>query len=419
MNSLPDLLRESLTDLTDPAEMPAGLGERALAAGRRRRRWRTTTVGAAAVAAAAAVALPFTLLAGGEPPTPATARPQNAVFAVRHTEYLAPSARESDVHRWEVLDPATGDYRDALVKTVSEPTSDLRYAAVLPKGDGAQTQAKLGRYETTTGAIRWYDIPIRPDYATISPDGRYAAARAWSDAAQAADIVVVDLETGQVRRFDTASLYASQEQSTPKAEPRTPGLPLLPVAMMDERTPEVAFAPDSRHLLFGTGLTDFDGRLVRTLPLPDDTGFVSVHRGGAGILVRTGLATTDYAVVDETGAIRYGTATGDRTCAETPAPTAVPRCRKPWARFLSWRGTDQILVQTAPDPYVAPGSPSASPAPPQEARYMALDLRTGRQEAVVPPHFDGDGPADDVAHSFVVVISAEALSPSVRERLAF
>jgi len=418
MNSLPDLVRESLSDLTDTAAMPPGVGERAMVAGKRRRHRRAALAGIAAVAAVAAVVVPVAVLARGEPPTPATAGPQNALFAVRHTEFLARSAKESDVHRWEVLDPATGDYRDVLVKTVSDPTTDLRFAAVLAKGDGDLTPSKVGRYETTTGAIRWYDIPVRPDFAAISPDGRYAAARGWDDAVQAADIAVVDLETGQVRRFNTAHLYEPTEPPAGESGSR-PAMPDA-LSMFDEMTKEVGWAPDSRHLLFGSAVTDLDGRRTGKLPLPSDVRFVDVHRGGAGTLVRTGLAITDYAVVDDTGAIRYGTAAGDRTC---PDPAGV-RCGRPWAAFLSWRGEDQILIQTSPDPYrgmAQVGLPAPTPpaGPPAEATYEVVDLRTGHHEAIVPPAFDGDGSDGDIAHSFVVVISAEGLSPSARDRLAF
>jgi hypothetical protein len=422
MNSLPDLVRESLTGLTDAAAIPPGLGERALETGKRRRRRRRTLVGVVAVVAVAAVVLPVAALSRGGPPAPATAGPQNALFAVRHTEYLAQSDKESDVHRWEVLDPATGDYRDVLVKTVSEPTTDLRYAAVLPKGDGAQIPAKVGRYETTTGALRWYDIPVRPSFAAISPDGRYAAVSGWDDTAQAADIAVVDLKTGQVRRFDTAHLYEPEpfiETGDPK--PTKPVLPRAALATFDEQTQGVTWDPDSRHLRFGGAVTDLDGRLTRRLAVPPDTGIVSVHRDGAGTLIRTGLATTDYALVDDTGTVRYGRVAGDWTCEVAPEKPRVDRCGKPWAQFLSWRGRDQVLIQTAPDQYAAAqtGPATSTSQPDMQARYEALDLRTGHHEAVFPPLFYGDGPAGDIAHSFVVVISAEELSPAIRDRLAF
>jgi hypothetical protein len=423
MNNLPDLVRESLTDLTDAATMPPGLGERAMTAGKRRRRRQTALVGVAAGVAVAAVVLPFAVLPRGGAPAPATARADNVLFAVRHTEYLATSDRESDVHRWEVLDPVTGDYRDVLVKYVSEPTTDLRYAAVLPKGDGAQTPSKVGRYETTTGALRWYDIPVRPDFAAISPDGRYAAARGWDDAAQAADIAVVDLETGQVRRFNTAHLYVRVVLPTPPAgSPEKPALPRVGMAMFDERTQEIAWAPDSRHLLFGAAVTDLDGRQTGELARPDETGVVSVHRDGAGTLIRTGLEPTDYAVVDGTGAVLYGRADGDWTCETTVPPVGLGRCGKPWSTFLSWRGREQVLIQTGPDPYAQAGTGTVPPTttpPVEEATYVALDLRTGHREAVSVPRFDGDGSDGDIAHSFVVVISAEGLPPAVRDRLAF
>ncbi|GAA4473796.1 hypothetical protein [Phytohabitans houttuyneae] len=420
MNSLPDLVRDSLTDLTDTAQMPSGIGERAMVAGRRRRRRRSALVAAAALVTGAALVVPFAVLSGGEAPTPGASGPENVLFAVRHTEYLAPSPAESDVHRWEVLDPETGRYRDVMVKMVSEPTVDLRYAAVLPKGDGDLVPNKVGRYETTTGALRWYDIPFRPDFVTISPDGRYLAARGWLDAVQAADIAVVDLDTGQVRRFDTAQLYATAEP--PSGPDRTkPTLPRLGVAMFDERTPEIAWSPDSRHLVFGGAVTDLDGRRTGDLARPDETAIVSVHRGGAGNLIRTGFAATDYAVVDSAGAIRYGKIPGDWTC-EPNTGKQLDRCGKPWAVFVSWRGEDQILVQTGPDPYARTQIGTAPPAhePTVEpATYIAVDLRTGHHEPVSVPHFDGDGSDGDIAHSFVVVISADELSPAVRDRVAF
>ncbi|BCB76788.1 hypothetical protein Pflav_031980 [Phytohabitans flavus] len=382
-----------------------------MVAGKRRRRMRAALGGATVAVAVAAVTVSIAAVVRTESPTPATTGGRNALFAVRHTDYLATSARGTDVHRWEVLDPETGDYRNVMVKTVSEPTNDLRYAAVLPKGEGDQVPGRVGRYEATTGAIRWYDIPVRPDFATISPDGRYAAARGWDERAQAADIAVVDLDTAQVRRFNTAHLYGSSEPSPPR-------LPDLALALRDERTPEVAWTPDSGHLLFGIVITDLDGRLTGRLPLPAEVGFVRAHREGAGTLVRTGLGTTDYALVDDTGAIPHGVKAGDWTCA-TPTPSAMSdRCVKPWAQFLSWRGRDEILIQTAPGPRMQAGS-AATERPREPARYEALDLRTGHHEAVSLPHFDGDGPAGDVAHSFVVVISAEHLSGSARDRVAF
>lgn len=417
MNSLPDLVRESLTDLTSTAAMPPEVGQRAMVAGKRRRRRRATLVGVTAAVAGAALVLPFAVLRGGQAPPPATAGPQNVLFAVRHTEYLAQSEMESDVHRWEVLDPATGDYRDVLVKAVSDPSTDLRYAAVLAEGDGAQTPRKVGRYETTTGALRWYDVPFHPDFAVISPDGRYLAARGWLDAVQAADIAVVDVETGQVRRFDTAHIYSVAE---PPSGPEPPTLPRLGVAMYDERVPQVAWTPDSRHLVFGAAVTDLDGRLTGELARPEETAVVSVHRGGAGTLVRTGFAVTDYAVVDGTGAVRYGPVPGDWTCDRVPE-ARIDRCGKRWAVFLSWRGRDQILIQTRPDPYAQERSGSAPPAtePPERPAYIALDLPTGRHTSVSVPAFDGDGRDADIAHSSVVVISADGLSPSVRDRVAF
>jgi hypothetical protein len=407
MNSLPDLVRESLSDLTQAAEMPPEVGERAMVAGRHRRRRRAALVGVAAVAAAAALVLPFAVLGGGKPPAPAMTGPENVLFAVRHTRYLAHSDKESDVHRWQVLDPATGEYRDLMVKKVSEPTTDLRYAAVLPKGDGAHVLAKLGRYETTTGALRWYDIPIRPDVVAISPDGRYAAAMGWDDTVEAADVTVVDLETGQVRRFNTAPLYEATEPPGTVGGSETP-------------PEEVAWAPDSRHLLFGAAITDLDGRRTGEVVRPADTGLVSVHRGGAGTLVKTGPAPTDYALVDGTGALRHRTRVGDRTCEPTLAPNGLDRCRQPWARFVSWRGAEQILIQRGPAPNAGAqiGSPPGTPAPREEVRYEVLDLRTGRHEAVSVPHFDGDGSDGDIADSFVV-ISADGLSPAVRDRVAF
>jgi hypothetical protein len=417
MSSLPELVHDSLTNLTGAAAMPPGLGERAILAGKRRRRRRAALVAVAATVAVAALVLPFAVLSGGGPPAPATAGPQNVLFAVRHTEYLAQSGKESDVHRWEVLDPATGDYRDVLVRTVSEPTADLRYAAVLPKGDGDQAQAKVGRYETTTGALRWYELPLRPDFAAISPDGRYAVARSWDSVVQATAVAVVDLRTGRVRRFDTAHLYEPEPSvGTGGPKPTRPVLPRAGLATLDEQSPEITWDPDSRRLRFGTAVTDLDGRLTAQLALPPDTGFVSVHPDG-DTLIRTGLATTDYALVDGTGTVRYGRAAGDWTCEVMPANPRPDRCGKPWAQFLSWRGRHQILIQTAPDQYWP--AQAGSTAPGTEARYEALDLRTGRQEAVFPPHFDGDASDGDIAHSFVVVISAEGLSPAVRDRRAF
>ena len=166
------------------------------------------------------------------------------------------------------------------------------------------------------------------------------------------------------------------------------------------------------------GLSYLPPKLAR----PEETGVVSVHRDGAGTLVRTGLAPTDYAVVDDTGAVLYGRADGDWTCGTAPASGVPRQCAKPWATFLSWRGREQILIQTGPDPYAQVGIGTAPPqttSPQEDARYLALDLRTGHHEAVSVPRFDGDGSDGDIAHSAGVVIPAAGLPPGVRDRLAF
>jgi hypothetical protein len=400
MNALPDLVRESLVDLTDAAVLPPGLGERAVAAGRRRRQRRKVLVGAAAAVAVAAAVAPVAVLAGRGPTQPAVTFAENAVFAVRHVEHLATSDAESDVHRWEVLDPQTGDYRDVYVKMVSQPTTDLRHAAVIPKGDGAQVPRRIGRYDTTTGAVRWYDVPVRPDETAISPDGRYAMVVEWTGATTIADLAVVELSTGTVTRFDVDHDIGGAEPPTTPAEPDIEA-PIPPPPSSFE-TPAFSWAPDSRHLLLGRLLLDLEGRPAGQLPVPDGTRIVSVNRGDAGTLVHFYGTTGEYAVVDAAGTIRHRTGI-DIPC--SPSPPVESGCgQRSWPQFLSWRGTDQILVQTGP------GS---------AAGYAAVDLATGEHEAVSPPPVDGDGVRGDYASTFMVVISADGLSPAVRERVAF
>jgi len=140
-----------------------------------------------------------------------------------------------------------------LAGAVSAPFVTSVNAAVSP-------ERRIGRYDTTTGDIRWYDIPVLLGTAPrISPDGRYAAAAANNPSDRPeeafAKVVVVDLTTGRATVVDLAPADAAAAVYTINGLPAGfhPGDGLT-------------WRPDSRHLMVGNAIVDLTGRHTGTLP---------------------------------------------------------------------------------------------------------------------------------------------------------
>jgi hypothetical protein len=194
MTDLTALVRSELTELADASQPSADLADRAVTAGIRRRLWRRAATAAAGAAAVLAVTLAATQVFAPQAPQPrpAAADPRNAVYATDRNGLTA-----------RVLDPTTGAYRTIGVDVISAPATDLRHAAVTPPrvSDGRGNPIdfppnRVGRYDATTGDIRWYDVPLGVGVPAISPDGRYIAA---PDYAPATRIVLVDTQSGAVQ----------------------------------------------------------------------------------------------------------------------------------------------------------------------------------------------------------------------------
>jgi hypothetical protein len=431
MTSLPDLIRDELTALADSSPVPADLGARAIAGGRRRRR-RFGAAFAAATAAGIGLTLLIASVSGGlAPAAPAKA---NAVFAY----YAFPGGQERV--GWHVLDPVTGDYRPLDVATVTAPTADLRYAAVSaawPAEIEAEAdlshQRRLGRYDTSTGAIRWYDVPVPLDTAPhISPDGRYAAVVVPRSAGDLfGRLLLVDLASGQATGFDVPLAGAASAVQTGVGSP---------FGFFDDG---LTWRPDSRHLALGTAIVDLSGHRAGSLPLPPDTILVSASPDGAGALVEPESLMLDanhtYELTDGSGAVTARvTAAGcaDSTpravtpvpgqsvppgpsspdpsavgpaafdASATPSSIARPSnvvsvCSSDHNAFLGWRGPATILVMSGNKPRFTIDS---------------LDLRTGVRRVLrdMPlPYTTVQG------LTAMVVVPMDGLSDQARDRAGF
>jgi len=184
MTDLTGLVRSELTTLADSGPPPADLADRAVTAGVRRRRWRRAAAGTAVAAAVAVTVAATQVLA---PPPPRATDPRPAAVEARTVVF----AKFRDGSGVEILDPATGAYRTVAVSVVLEPSADLRYAPVVPPGDAGGN--RIGRYDTTSGEIRWFDPPLRwASPPTISPDGRYLAAPVYDTRSASWGAMVVD-----------------------------------------------------------------------------------------------------------------------------------------------------------------------------------------------------------------------------------
>ncbi|HET8681943.1 MAG TPA: hypothetical protein VFM54_08725 [Micromonosporaceae bacterium] len=433
MTYLPDLVRDELAEVAGSCGLSPGFGDRALAGAQRRRRRRLVATGVAVLTMAGAT-LSAALASAPAGPSPASANAANAIFA-----YI--SFEEGDIGRWRVLDPTTGDYRGIHVATVTAPTTTLRYAAVAapwpgPLGTGVSPEKKIGRYDTTTGEIRWYDVPVVLGTAPrISADGRYAVAAAESRSTRPEDalrtLVLLDLDTGRARLVDVdpADAAAAEDTVATGAQVIHPGDGL-------------SWHPDSRHLLVGNVIIDLDGQRTGTLPVPDSSLMVSLRPDGSGMLVN--LASDDpladaYALTDAAGKITgpvtlsgcVGAAagrpfpTGTGVPPQTAAPSASPVgsaaptevsisptphmpapdpgqvwCSSSQNDFLGWRGDSVILVvnDTA-----------------AVRQIDAVDISTGRRWAVHQP-VPQLRPATP---GHVVIVAADHLSQEARRRVGF
>lgn len=388
MTDLTGLIRSELTELADAGPPPADLPDRAVAAGVRRRRWRRAATGGVAVAATVAGTLTATHLFAPQAPHPAAPEPRNAVYA---------SYQGGQVRR--VLDPATGEYRTIDVGSISAPSTDLRYAAVTPSrvsdGQGiGHPPERVGRYDATTGDIRWYGVPFGVGSPAISPDGRYiVTAEGQVAAAPANRILLVDTRNGAVRVFDPGPeilaaagvQWASADmlQNPPKLQPAT-----------DLRR-GVVWRPDSRHFLVGNAIIDLTGRRTGTVPMPDRTWLIAPRPDGEGLLVVPDDALDTFALTDASGRISNRVRVTWPSCTEKLGPPDQVICPRTWSEgFLGWRGDRHLLVPTSQlDPY---------------GGIDAVDVRTGERTTVTTIHgFD------------VVIVPADHLPPRVRDAVAF
>ncbi|MGN9909739.1 hypothetical protein ACTMTJ_19520 [Phytohabitans sp. LJ34] len=402
MTRLTELVREDLSDLADSHPVPDGLAERAVAAGRRRRRRRTALVGAAAVAVAAAVVVPVAVRLGGDVAPGQAATGRNVIFAKKVA--TRPKAASEDPG-WQVLDPRTGRYRTAAVGDVSEPSADRRYAAVLPPYLDTD-QARIGRYETRTGEIRWYDAPAPSvDQPQISPDGRLAAY--WVDKpTPGAAMTLVDFGSGKVTPIDAAAFAGLRAEiayvEDPELGPSSAGRPRTTYLLYPPGDP-IGWRLENDRLTVGAAILDLNGRRTGTLPLPEKAAPVSILPGGAGALVRPEGMLGVYALTDATGAVTHRVTL--RICSHPETPhdrTRGSLCTDAVMRFHAWRTPDQILIKEVG--YGPNGEWTNS--------LEALDLVTGERRAVyrdtgVPP-IGG-----------LVLISADGLPRKVQRELSF
>lgn len=354
MSSLDRLIREELAEIADSMPVPHDLADRVIRRHLQRRWWRRLGAGFCALAVAAAAGAAVTLQVGSSDPQPAP--PGNVVYAIRETGGLKVPPYEP----WRVLDPKTGLYRTVDVGSVSAPTADLRYAAVTPpRVGGIQPPPKIGRYASTTGEIRWYDIPNTPHGdPIISPDGRYAAV-AGSDG-----VMVVDLATGKMVRTLVAMPYVltgpetvGQPGTFSVAEPKR-----LITGELQVHGNAAMWLPDSRRILIGEYVLGLDNG-GRVLSRPQGWAVLSGRPDGSGLLVfrpdasvfradgrRKALDTKDdpptgwtYGVTDGKGKIvRQVTVKPD--CLP---PGTTPFC---WdSAAIGWRGPDQLLLGAVND----------------------------------------------------------------------
>jgi hypothetical protein len=294
MSPLDTVVRQALNELADSVPAPIGVAERAIRAHRRGWRMRLgAIVGAVAVTAMGVAAV---LAPAGSSGPPA---PRNVVYATQL--YAGPGPRAEPVP-WQILDPTTGRYRSAHVFSVSEPTADLRYAAVLPlfahqDGTPLSPPNQIGRYESATGKIRWYDIPVAPGSdPAISPDGRYAAVLGWGH------LVVVDLASGATRstNLDRGVNLADQRYVPRRFEG---GKVSAPISMSAY---PLAWRSDSRHILVGDDVLDLNGQYVAELPIPAGTQLIASRQDRPGLLVSLSLDVSMFGATDERGVLVRG-----------------------------------------------------------------------------------------------------------------
>jgi len=286
VTALPDLVRSELQDLADSHPPPAGLADRSIRAGHRRRR---RAVAAVAAACVLGVALPLAVVAvrlsgpAGVIDTVTTGdtNARNVVYAVHRGAW--DNAGQTP---WQILDPTSGDYRDLAAGWVSEPSSDLRYAMILPPwvykpGEMPGPATRVGRYESANGKIRWYDIGRGIAEPQISPDGRRAVvAEAYGAPGRP---VVLDLDSGATQ---TVTLE-------PTAEDAIEG---------SYGTSDLRWHPDSQHLVAGGHIVvDLRGRVTKILPVPADAAAVALRPTGNGLLVQP--QDGGYALTDDRGRI--------------------------------------------------------------------------------------------------------------------
>lgn len=441
MTDLPHLIRGELAELAGSRPLPAGFGDRVLAASRRRRRRRLVTGVAALATVGVVLSAGLAFAPGGS--SSADRAAANAIFA-----YLGSDGGTPGPLRWHVLDPATGEYRIADVATVTAPSTTLRYAAVAPPwpggviGAGVSPEKKIGRYDTATGTIEWYDVHVTlGNEPRISPDGRYAVAavenRSRPEEALR-KLVLVDFDTGRVDLVNIDPATAAASMGTITAGPGFSWGVSHPGDGLN-------WHPDSRHLIIGNVIVDLAGRPTGTLPVPDNSLMVSVRPDGTGMLVELPPHMTvrirTYALTDLSGALtsqvtlslcarikpappaipghprELPSPTGGASYADPsphtsshPVPTgsgpATPRpgptdeaCWSSRNEFLGWRGTGTILV----------GSGSAS----LPSTIDAVDLTTGEQRTVYRSHEFW------MAKTQLVIVPAEHLSDQARRRVGF
>ncbi|GIJ63926.1 hypothetical protein [Virgisporangium aurantiacum] len=389
MTDLTDLVRSELTTLADSGPVPTDLADRAVTAGVRRRRWRRVATAGTAVAAAVAVTLVATQFIASKPlpspdPRPAAPEARNVVFA-----------RFRGAQTAEILNPTTGGYRTVSVLVVMEPSADLRYAPVVPPDspDGTEdatptVDKRIGRYDTTTGEIRWYDAPYRwAAPPSISPDGRYLVAPVWNAGAGAWAVMVVDAETGDARVSNLApeTVDARNALAGGLSYDEAGVMTVSPRYSLDIVIP---WLPDSRHVLIGTAIVDLDGRRTGTVPIRDEW-LIAQRPNGAGALVVPRDALDTYVLTDPSGADVYRRRV-DRPCTGTN-PTACSLLV--FGGFLGWRGPNHMLVKSPEDP---------------GRGIDAIDVRTGERTRLTT--------YDAVR---VIVAPADALSPPVRDAVSF
>jgi len=353
VTELANLVRTELRALTEAEAPPGDLAERALAGQRRRRTRRLIVVGAAAVVVAAAAAT--TVALPTRPTRPAAEPGPNVVYA------------STDGKGARILDAKTGRYRTVEVDAVTAPSADLRYAIVLrTRTDGRSVDVdRIGRYESTTGAIRWYDMPVPVSTARgeagISPDGRYAAILT-ATAVTSGDfaLVIVDLNGGTSRLVRATRPAAGEAQ--------------------------LQWQSDSRHVILGNQIIDLDGHTTATLPVPDGQDLVAARPDGTALLVAPAAGRPigprfAFGLADPHGTLMHTVPTA---CGQ-PRPSgwpAAPGNHCSGYSFVAWRSAEQILLfaKELADTHTV----------------VELDLRTGASRLL---HL----PVEDASRSYPVV----------------